>query len=654
MRKLFFLISVLTVSTTAIQSTVKDSIFESKNIFSDTSHSDLYWEALGLAARGKKEDALKVVEAIRQNTPLAFAPTWQVDQPSNIDDFFNKLFMMTIMRDPQALSELGLFESIGIREHNGYLTDVSIDALGQNLNEAEENAVRLSKYSFEELTREQKVSYKIFSWMLNHAVEGRKFLIHDYKIHQMDGVLAALSALLTQFHVLETADDIHNYIARLYKIPQQFQQTLEVLALQQARGIVPPRFTVEKVIAIIKALTPEQVEENVFYRRLEEQVGKIDIHHRSAILMEAHRVLQEEVYPAYNKLQGYYEQLLETGLENNGVWALPEGEAYYTYMLQHHTTTDLSADEIHALGLKEVARIHREMRQIFVQEGMNDANKSVGALVHAFSKDQKFYYPNTEEGRKQCLADYCSILERSRKELSHLFDLKPNVEVMIQPVPRHEEEGMPAAYYYRPSMDGSRPGTFFVNLRNMAEVPKYKMETLAIHEAEPGHHFQCALQNMMDIPMLRKNGWYTAYGEGWALYTEKLAYEQGFYSSSFAKLGHLCDELLRAVRLVVDTGIHHKRWTREQAVAYMEEATGFHRNSLVTEVERYFVMPGQACAYKIGQHKILELRQRAKEALGEKFDIRIFHNVILAVGCVPLTVLEEVVDQYIQGVLIES
>ncbi|HSW73680.1 MAG TPA: DUF885 domain-containing protein, partial [Candidatus Limnocylindria bacterium] len=294
------------------------------------------------------------------------------------------------------------------------------------------------------------------------------------------------------------------------------------------------------------------------------------------------------------------------------------------------------------------ASIQAVMAAIFSTIGISTQDKSVGVLMQELSQDPQFYYPNTAAGRQECLTDYQTILERSRKELAHLFDLKPKMSVKIQQVPAHEELGKPMAYYFRPSMDGSRPGIFFANLRNMAEVPTYGMETLTIHEAEPGHHFQIALQQEMPLPIIRKITTYTAYAEGWALYTEKLAYEHGFYSSPYAQLGHLQDELLRAARLVIDTGIHHKRWSREQAIEYMKDVTGYHHDSAVTEVERYFVLPGQACAYKVGQLKILELRQRAKVALGDRFNIKEFHNVILKTATVPLTILESVIDEYIQ------
>lgn len=369
------------------------------------------------------------------------------------------------------------------------------------------------------------------------------------------------------------------------------------------------------------------------------------------MLTLARNTIDEFVTPAYRTVETYLVELLDMATTNHGVWALPHGDEYYTYMLQQHTTTDLSADEIHAIGLQEVERIQNEMRTILAAENLDDATKSVGTLLQELAQEPRFYYPNTEEGRQQCLDDYNTIINRSRKELGHLFGLKPKMGVIVQRVPKHEESGSAGAYYLRPSIDGSRPGSFYVNLRDMSEAPIYGMETLAIHEAEPGHHFQIALQCEINLPILRKLGTYTAYTEGWALYTEKLAYEQGFFSSSFAILGHLQDELLRAARLVIDTGIHHKRWTYEQAIAYMEETTGFHHNFVVTEVERYFVWPGQACSYKIGQLKILELRQRAREALGEAFSIQEFHDEVLKVAAVPLEILEEVIDRYIQGKL---
>jgi len=615
-------------------------------LFADKPNSDLYWEALVLAANNHKEEAKQIVAALRSDNYTITSPAWKENCPKNIDAFFDKLFLTTVFRDPLTLSYLGLFESIGIRDHNAYLTDISPKAMTRDFEEQKANWKTIKKYSVETLSPDQATSYKIFSWKLDHMVQGEEFLFHEYFINQMHGVVQNLTATFLLFHKLEVKEDVENYIARLNRIPEYMNQSIEMTEYQKQKGIVPPRFAVEKVINIINKLMTPSVEENIFYTHLAAHVKE-----SNPQLAKAKVVMQERVYPAYQKLKKYLTELLVTAKANDGVWALPNGDAYYAYMLQHHTTTNLTADEIHELGLREVKRIQTEIRGILELEGIMDPKREVGELVAELSKDQRFYYPNTDEGRRDCLAGFEVILERCRKQLWPLFDLKPQTKVVVKAVPKHEEEGSAGAYYYPPSIDGSRPGAFYVNLRNLNELPKYRMETLAIHEAEPGHHFQCAIENEMDIPALRKVGHYTAYTEGWALYTEKLAYEEDFYSTSFDKLGHLQDELLRAVRLVVDTGIHAKRWTRQKAIDYMTKVTGDTRGSVVTEIERYFVCPGQACAYKVGQLKILELRQRAKDRLGDKFDIREFHNVVLKVGTVPLTVLEEAIDNYIRAKL---
>ena len=350
-------------------------------------------------------------------------------------------------------------------------------------------------------------------------------------------------------------------------------------------------------------------------------------------------IIKKDIYPAYKKLQEYLKELRKSAT-NNGAWALPNGNEYYEYKLKGETSTNLSANQIHELGLQEVEKIQTKMKKLLKKENFNPEE---------LLKDPRYYYPQSQEARKECLAEYAAILERSRKSFSHLFDIKPQAPVEIKAVPKYEEEDtLSFPYYLEPSIDGSRPGLFFVNLGYLHEIPKFDMETLTIHESEPGHHFQIALQMESDIPVLRKLGIHNAYAEGWALYTERLALEEKFYSSPITEYRHLTYDLLRAVRLVVDTGIHKKKWSRKQAIEYIQKTTGLPKGTVISEVERYFVWPGQACSYKIGQLKILELRQRAKDKLGNKFDIREFHNIILKIGATPLKVLEEVVDEYIQ------
>lgn len=573
----------------------------------------------------------------------AYWKAWtQMRHPrEGIDRYFDDLFFSLMIDDPQAISWSGAFDALPLKEHNAYLTDVSPKALLNRFGVIKSSLAKLQTFPIDSLSEEEKTSVQVIQWDLEHQVKGDKYLFHTYVVNQMWCLLHHLTLLFTQHHKLENSEDVDNYIARLGKIPEQIDQTIEMMERQKKIGVAPPAFALEKVVMMIQKATPSLVFNHPFYLRLKE--GPSD----EKQLGKAAKILEKKVYPAYKKLAEYCQKFPTKG--NRGVWSLPDGDNYYAYILKTHTTTDLTPDEIHLLGQKEVERIQRQMRNILAAVGMADEAKEVGELMSELAKDPQFYFPDTAEGRAQCLELFEKILARSRTELYPLFDLKPKADVKVAPVPEHETDGAPGAYYCSPSLDGSRPGVFFANLDNMEALPRFHMETLAIHEGEPGHHFQISLQQDMDIPMLRKfSSQFTAYVEGWALYTEKLAFEQGFYSSPYSELGHLQDELFRAARLVVDTGIHHKRWTREEAIDYMRKTTGEHLARLTSEVERYFVCPGQACAYKIGQLKILALRAKAKEALGAAFDIKQFHNAILQLGAAPLAVLESKIDEYIE------
>jgi len=507
----------------------------------------------------------------------------------------------------------------------------------------------MKKYRLKDISETDLISYKSALWTLSLFSEAKDFLFHPYPITQMFGVVQDLTLLFTLYHKLEIAEDVNNYLSRLNAIPKQISQVVETLKYQREKKIIPPRFAIEKSIQMITKFIDEKPENNIFYRHLEEKLANIEMAKKEDVLAKVKLSLQKKVYPAYRTLQEYLETMLPTAKNNFGVWALPRGEEYYAHCLAFHTTTNLSADEIHELGLQEVKKIEAEIRALLKKDGLNSEEKGVGEIIQEISKNKAFYYPNTAQGKQQCLDRFETILTRCRKELWPLFNIKPEAAVVVKPVPEHEQDGAPGAYYCSPSIDGSRAGAFYVNLSDMNDMAKYQMETLAVHEAEPGHHFQIAIENESSLPLLRKIATgYTAYIEGWALYTEKLAYEQNFYSTIYDQIGHLQYDLLRAARLVIDTGIHQKRWSREKAIEYMEKVTGMSNGDVVAEIERYFVLPGQACAYKIGQLKILELRERAKAELGEGFDIRDFHDIVLKTGSAPLSILEEAVDGYIE------
>ncbi|HEY7160445.1 MAG TPA: DUF885 domain-containing protein, partial [Acidobacteriota bacterium] len=369
---------------------------------------------------------------------------------------------------------------------------------------------------------------------------------------------------------------------------------------------------------------------------------------KSKLYGDVEQQITNTVYPAYKKLIAYFEQLEPKATTDDGVWKLPDGDAYYRYMLKSNTTTNMTPEQVHDLGLKEVDRIHSEMRSILDSVGLT--GETISQRMNELRTDPRFQYPATDQGRQQCIGDYQKIIDEVDHGITKVFDIRPKLGVKVERVPTFKEAGSSGAYYEPPSMDGVRPGVFFANLRDLKEVPKWSMRTLAYHEAIPGHHFQIGIQQeLKGVPTFRKVLPFTAYIEGWALYAERLAWEEGFEKDPYSDLGRLQDELLRATRLVCDTGIHYKHWTREQAIQYMKDNTGIGELEITSEVERYIVSPGQACAYKVGQLKILELREKAKTELGNRFNIKDFHNVVLKNGAMPLEILEQQVDRYIQS-----
>jgi len=344
----------------------------------------------------------------------------------------------------------------------------------------------------------------------------------------------------------------------------------------------------------------------------------------------------------------HFEETRPLANPHDGVWALPNGAAYYAHRLKIYTTTDQTAEDIHQTGLEEVARIESRMLEILTHLGY-DGNQSVGALMNGLNEDPKFLYPDTPDRKDKVIADYNQMVVDATETITPYFNRMPKAAVEVRAVPEYSEQNAAGGYYMSASLDGSRPGVFYANLYDIKQTPTYSMQTLAFHEAVPGHHLQNALnQENESLSLYRKHGYYTsAYGEGWALYAEQLATEAGLLASDYDELGVLQSELFRAVRLVVDTGLHHKRWTREKAMAFMKQITGMSDTEVQAEIERYIVWPGQACSYKVGMLSILELRERARNALGDRFRIQDFHSLILDHGEPPLFVLEKLVDEWI-------
>jgi uncharacterized protein (DUF885 family) len=406
------------------------------------------------------------------------------------------------------------------------------------------------------------------------------------------------------------------------------------------------------VLAQMQGFIAKPAQENMLYTSFKDKLGKIpagniDQTTRDALLARVKASIGRSVYPAYLQLIGYFTTLRPNAQGNYGAWHLPDGDAYYAWRVRQNTTTDMTPEQVHTLGLAEVARISTEMDAILKDKGLSEG--SIGARVQQLAHEPESTFPNTPEGKAAMLKRYQAILDEVNVELGDAFDVRPTLGVEVKAVPEFAEKTAPGAYYEPGSFDGTRPGAFYANMRDTAETPEWAMRTLAYHEGIPGHHFQISIaQELKGVPFFRRVLPFTAYAEGWALYAERLTWELGFEKDPLDNLGRLRDEMMRAVRLVVDSGIHYKHWTREQAIQYMMENTGMAESDVTAEIERYFVAPGQALAYKAGMLKILELREKAKQALGPAFKLSEFHDQVLTHGSLPLALLERVIDDWIK------
>jgi uncharacterized protein (DUF885 family) len=572
-------------------------------------------------------------------------------KPVTINLYYNRVFAQFALDNPELLSSMRLLDQYGIDFHADELADASLAAEERQREKLRKNYETFKSYDRSGYTGQELLSYDIWDFFFTNQLEGDKWRHHSFPVNQMFGVQSMLPNFMADQHIVEKERDARNYIARLNKFPVKFSQVLEGLRLREEKGILPPQFTVEKVLKQMRGFIEPQPAEHMLVTTLRTKLEKIDAAQlsadtRTALLDEAARAVEQSVYPAYRELIAYFETLQPKATSNDGVWRLPEGEAYYAYRVKSNTTTELGAEQIHQIGVAEVERIGAEMDRILREAGYTEG--TVGARVQQLSKAPEQLYPDTDAGREQVLKDYQAMIDEISAGLDPYFAVKPKAGVVVKRVPEFSEKTAPGAYYNAPSLDGKRPGTFYANLRNISEVAKFGMRTLAYHEGVPGHHFQIAIaQELKGLPIFRRMLPFTAYSEGWALYTERLAWEAGFQKNPLDNLGRLQAEMFRAVRLVVDTGMHHKRWSREQAIQYMIEHTGMGDDEVTAEIERYLVNPGQALAYKVGMLKILELREKARTELGDKFDIREFHDQVLKNGSMPMSILERVIGEYI-------
>jgi len=565
--------------------------------------------------------------------------------------YFEKIFQERLDRSPEFKMWLG------IKEDQGHWDDNSERAARVNFARTK-NELRWLKNNidYEELDTQTQLSYDLFVYELERSIANHKYRYHNYPFNQMHGLQSGVPADLISLHKVDNISDAQDYISRLRRSQTLFKHVLIGLEKRRAKGIIPPEFVFPHVLRDCRNVISNEPFENTgipstLLEDFTKKVNALDLksRERERLLIQAKQALLKHVKPAYEDIIAYIKELQKEASPTDGVWDFPDGESFYNARLAAITTTDLTAEEIHNIGLQEVDRIHAEMRNIMQQVGFEGTLQEFFVYVN---NDDSQFYADSDQGRAEYVAEATRIVDAMRAELDQLFITKPKAEIVVKAVEAFREESAGKAFYQSPALDGSRPGTYYVNTYDMKAIPKYQMEALAFHEGIPGHHMQIAIsQELKDIPMFRKFGWYTAYGEGWALYSEYIPKEMGFYTDPYSDFGRLAMELWRACRLVVDTGIHAKKWTREQGIDYYVQNTPNVEADAVKMVERHIVMAGQATGYKIGMLKILELREKARAEMGEAFDIREYHDIVLTNGRLPLNILEDQIDKWIASKL---
>ncbi|MDR6301107.1 DUF885 domain-containing protein [Mesonia maritima] len=570
------------------------------------------------------------------------------NESEKLSAFFERTFKEDVADSPMFQTQLGQ------KTDYGKWDDFSNQKYAEDLERSKKRLAYLKdSINQKALPKKQRLSYRLKKQKLEEEVEDYKYRFYDYPINQMNGYHTALAAFLINQHRIDSVSDAKAYIQRLKGMHKAFEEIAQNMQIREKNGILPPKFVFSKVLESSKSLISGKPfdnsnKKNPLFEDFSKKVNKLTISkaEKKALISEAKNVLLSDVKPAYELLIKTLEDQFQRATTDHGVWKFPKGDEFYKNRLNRITTLDLTAEEIHEIGLTDVNRIHEEMKAIMKKVGFKGTLKD---FFNFMRTDAQFYYENNEAGKSKYLAESKSIIDRMRENLDKLFLTLPKAEIKVKAVEEFREKSAGKAFYQAPALDGSRPGIFYANLYDMSAMPTYQMEALAYHEGIPGHHMQIAIAQELDsIPEFRKHIFYTAYIEGWGLYSEKIPKEIGFYKDPYSDFGRLSLELWRACRLVVDTGIHSKKWTREKAIEFYKTNTPNAESDCIKMVERHIVMPAQATAYKIGMNKILSLRKKAKTELGKKFDIREFHDVVLSQGAVPLTILEEMIDDYIQ------
>ena len=580
-------------------------------------------------------------------------PVTQAEQSETqrLNAWFEEKYQQQLQQSPMQMTFLGR------KDRYGEIDDMSIEAEQEQLAWLKGTVDELkSSFDYDKLSNEAKTSYDVWVYQYEQAKRNAEFRQYDYVFDQMRGAHTFMPQFLLNFHRVDTKADMDAYISRLGEGARALEQLLVRAEKQAEQGIRAPRFAYELIIEesekVITGAPFTEGEDSAFMADANKKIDGllaqelIDQQTAEALRTEAADVLYKRVMPVYEQIIGFFESDIENTPEvATGMHRFDGGIEFYNAMLKNYTTTDMTADEIHQLGLTEVERLNNEMLKIKDQVGFDGDLQEFFTFIRT---DEQFFYPDTDEGAQMYIEDSKKYLAFINERLPDYFGILPKADLVVKRVESFREQDGAAQHYYPGTPDGSRPGIYYAHLSDMTAMPKNEMEAIAYHEGNPGHHMQISIaQELESVPEFRTQAGFTVYSEGWGLYSEQLAKEMGAYQNPYSDFGRLITEIWRAVRLVVDTGMHAKGWTEEDAVKYFEEYTPIAEGAVRSEVRRYLVMPGQATAYKIGMIKILELREKAKQALGDKFDIRGFHDTVLGGGALPLHILERRVDQWI-------
>ena len=573
-------------------------------------------------------------------------------KPYSIDHYLAKELALDTLDSPETMTYVGIFDDYNfLLKHNQKLSIGSLEKdeedHSKNLNQLE----TLQSYEPDEISSIQKVTRQIAIFDVENDInEFENFRYHSYPFNQISGNHLNMVEFMTDSHPVRSYREASDFIARVELFDEVLGANLIWLNEQKKLGIYAPRYVFDHVIKQLKELIAFSDAENTLFDVFQKKLEDLDVSDakKEKLLSDLSVAIRDNVKPAFKAVLNFMESNYENANTHHGVWSLPDGENYYAARLRSYTTTDYTAEEIHQIGLSEVARIGRRMKEIFLELGYK-VDKPVGAMMNDLNENPEFLYADTPNRKEIVIADYNRMVKEAEEEVGPYFNKVPVSPVEVRAVPEYSEKTAAGGYYQSPSLDGSRPGVFYANLYDIKQTPTFGMRTLTFHEAVPGHHFQIALNlENSDLSLYRRFGYSTsAFTEGWALYSEQLAVEIGMTKNLYDELGVLQSEMFRANRLVVDTGMHHKRWTREEGMTYMKETTGMSDTEVRVEIERYIVWPGQATSYKMGMLKILELRKRAQEAMGDNFDLKDFHSIVLDQGIVPLFVLEGLIDNWI-------